>query len=29
MAALQAELRWSTRNELVPLFQETIKRRAS
>ena len=29
MAALQAELRRSTRNELVSLFQETIKRRVA
>jgi hypothetical protein len=29
MTALQAELRRSTRNELVSLFQEAIKRRAA
>jgi hypothetical protein len=29
MAALQAESRRSTPNELVSLFQEAIKRRAS
>jgi hypothetical protein len=29
MAALQAKLRRSTRNELVSLFQEAIKRRAA
>ena len=29
MTALQAELRWSTRHELVSLLQEAIKRRAA